>query len=258
MERLASQDGRLSAFRAGAGRDLVLLHSLLTDYAAFDGVVLALAGTHRVTLLNLPGFNGSAPIEGTAAAHVAWVGRAFDAFGIAPAAIVLGNGFGGTLALAFALDHPVRVGRLILCDVAAGFPEEGRQAFRVMAARVAEAGMGAIAEIAARRVYHDAYIAAHPGAVAERREVLLRVEPSAFRAACALLVDIDLLPRCAGLEVPTHVICGELDQATPPALNRAIAGRVPGATLQMLAACGHCPPLEAPGAFMAAVSGLLR
>jgi 3-oxoadipate enol-lactonase len=258
MERLASQDGRISAFRAGAGRDLVVVHSLLTDYAAFDGVAPALAAGHRVTLLNLPGFNGSAAIEGTAGAHVAWLRQAFDAFDIGNGAALLGNGFGGTLALAFALDHPERVGRLILCDVAAGFPEEGKQAFRVMAAKVAQGGMGAIAEIAARRVYHDAYIAKHPHVIAERRDVLLRVEPAAFQAACALLVNIDLLPRCAGLGLPTHVLYGEHDQATPPALNRAIAERVPGATIKMLAGCGHCPLLEAPGAFMAAVGENLR
>jgi pimeloyl-ACP methyl ester carboxylesterase len=182
--------------------------------------------------------------EGCAACH---------AFGVPAGATLLGNGFGGTLALALALDDPERVGRLVLCDVAAGFPEEGKQAFRVMAGKVAAGGMGTIAEIAARRVYHDAYIAAHPAAVAERREVLLRVDPAAFQAACTLLVGIDLLPRCAGLKVPAHILYGELDQATPPALNRAIAERIPGATLAMLPGCGHCPPLEAPAAFLTEV-----
>jgi pimeloyl-ACP methyl ester carboxylesterase len=254
MERLTSQDGRIAAFRTGAGLDLVLLHSLLTDYAAFAGVLPALAARHRVTLLNLPGFHGSAAVAATPEAYVGWQLRALDAFGVSAGATLLGNGFGGTLALAFALDHPERVGRLILCDVAASFPEEGKQAFRVMAEKVAAGGMGAIAEIAARRVYHDAYIAANPDVVAERREVLLRVDAAAFQAACRLLVAVDLLPRCAGLKVPTHVLHGELDQATPPALNRAIAERIPGATLTMLPGCGHCPPLEAPAAFLAAVS----
>lgn len=252
-----SQDGRITAFRAGAGADLVVLHSLLTDYAAFMQVLPQFAVSHRVTLVNLPGFHGSAAVGATPAAHVAFLDAAFDAFGVRAGATVLGNGFGGTLALAFALDRPERAGRLVLCDVAAGFPEEGKQAFRVMAGKVAAGGMGAIAEIAARRVYHDAYIAAHPEVVAERRDVLLRVDPVAFQAACQLLVEVNLLPRCAGLEVPAHVVYGELDQATPPALNRAIAKRIPGATLTVLPGCGHCPPLEAPAAFLATVSKAL-
>jgi pimeloyl-ACP methyl ester carboxylesterase len=258
MQHLSSSSGGITAYRAGAGPDLVVLHSLLTDYAAFTQVVPKLAERHRVTLLNLPGFHGSAPVAGTAAAYVEWLGEALDAFGIGRGATLLGNGFGGTVALALALDQPRRIGRLILCDVAAGFPEEGRQAFRVMAEKVAQGGMGSIAEIAARRVYHDAYIAAHAGAIAERRDVLLRVDPAAFQAACALLIGADLLPRCAGLEVPTHVIYGELDQATPPALNRAIAERIPRATVRMLAGCGHCPPLEAPDSFLDAIAEVLK
>lgn len=45
--------------RAGAGRDLVLLHSLLADRSAFDRVVPALAKSHRVWLVNLPGYGAS-------------------------------------------------------------------------------------------------------------------------------------------------------------------------------------------------------
>ena len=258
MQRLVSKDGRITAFRAGAGPDLVLLHSLLTDYAAFAHVAPRLAERHRLTLLNLPGFHGSAPVDAEASAYVQYASDALDAFGIEPGAMLLGNGFGGTVALAFALDHPRRLGRLVLCDVAAGFAEEGKQAFRVMADKVAAAGMGAIAEIAAGRIYHDAFIASHPQAIAERRAVLMAVDPRAFQAACEVLTGVDLLPRCAELDVPTHVIFGELDQATPPALNRAIAARVPGATVAMLPGCGHCPPLEAPDAFLDALALALR
>ena len=48
-------------------------------------------------------------------------------------------------------------------------------------------------------------------------------------------------------------MCGELDQATPPALNRLIAERVPGARYVELPQCGHCPPLEQPQVFLGAV-----
>jgi 3-oxoadipate enol-lactonase len=254
MQRLSSSNSTITGWRTGAGPDLVLLHSLLTDYRAFDAVLPRLSAQHRVTLVNLPGFHGAAPVEGSAQAYVACIRDAFAEFGIGTNAVLLGNGFGGTVALAFALARPDRVGLLVLCDVAARFPEQGRQAFRVMAEKVASGGMGAIAEIAARRVYHDAYIAARPEAIEERRDVLLQVDPAAFAAACRLLIEIDLLPRCAALALPTHVICGELDQATPPPLNRAIAERVPGATFEMIPACGHCPPLEAPDAFLAALA----
>ena len=86
----------------------------------------------------------------------------FQEFGIANDAVLIGNGFGGTVALAFALAHPERIAKLVLCDAAAGFPPEGRQAFEMMAAKVAEGGLGSIAEIAAKRVFSPDYLAAHP------------------------------------------------------------------------------------------------
>jgi pimeloyl-ACP methyl ester carboxylesterase len=186
------------------------------------------------------------------------VRAAFDAFSIGRDAILMGNGFGGTVALAFALAQGDRLAKLVLCDVAPGFPEQGKQAFRVMAAKVAESGMGAIAEIAANRVFHAAYLAAHPEAVNERKAVLLTIDPLAFRAACTSLVDADLVPSLEKLRVPTLVVYGELDQATPPALNKSIASRAPGARSIELPACGHCPPLEQPQAFLAAIREFLN
>jgi pimeloyl-ACP methyl ester carboxylesterase len=127
-----------------------------------------------------------------------------------------------------------------------------------MAAKVSESGMGAIAEIAAGRVFHAAYLAAHPEVVSERKAVLLRIDPAAFRAACTSLVEADLVPSLGQLKVSTLVVYGELDLATPPALNKLIASRVPGARIVELTGCGHCPPLEQPQAFLAAIREFLN
>jgi pimeloyl-ACP methyl ester carboxylesterase len=253
MKHLGTARGELTAVQDGEGPDLVILHSLLTDRRAFDAVLPRLAETHRVTLFNLPGFHGSQPVDANVDAYVSRIREGFDAFAIKPGATLLGNGFGGTLALAFALAHGDRLGRLVICDAAAGFPDPGKQAFRVMAEKVAAGGLGTIAEIAANRVFHAEYLAQHPGVNEERKAALLAIDPVAFQAACRILVEADLLPGLAGLNVPTLVICGELDQATPPALNRAIAQAIPGAAYVELPACGHCPPLEQPDAFLKAL-----
>ncbi len=110
-----------------------------------------------------------------------------------------------------------------------------------MAATAAEGGMGAIAEIAAKRVFHTVYLGKYPEAVEERRAVLLEIDPIGFRAACMALIDADLVADLPRLAVPTLVICGELDQATPPELNRLIAAKVAGARYTELPRCGHCP-----------------
>ena len=258
MGELISDDGAVTGARSGAGRDLVLVHSLLADRHAFDAIVPELSRSFRVTQINLPGFHGSKPVPATIEAYVDAIRAAFDSFGITRDAILLGNGFGGTMALGFALNHPNRIAKLILADVAAGFPEPGRQAFAVMRERVAQGGLAAIADIAANRVFHSAYLAAHPNAIAERRAVLLAIDPQAFQAACSILENNDLTPRLAHLSIPTLVICGELDQVTPPALNKIIAEQSSDAHYFELPGCGHCPPLEQPETFLRAIRDFIR
>lgn len=254
FEQLSAGHGALRAVRAGQGRDLVVLHSLLADRHAFDPVLSALTAQHRVTLFNLPGFHGSQPpVLPLMDAYCAAIEDGFQEFGIGKDAVLVGNGFGGTVALAFAIAHPERISKLVLSDAAACFPPEGRQAFALMAEKVANGGLGAVAEIAAKRVYSPAYLEAHPEKVAERKEVLLDIDPKAFQAACKILQETDLVPLLSHLHVPTLVVCGEFDQATPPALNRQIAQKVAGARYIELPGCGHCPPLEQPEAFIAAI-----
>jgi len=254
LEQLTAGHGALTAVRTGEGRDLVVLHSLLADRHAFDPVLPALAAKHRVTLINMPGFDGSKPTAlALMDAYVATIEDGFDEFEIGNDAVLIGNGFGGTVALAFAIAHPERISKVVLSDAAACFPPEGRQAFAVMAQKVADNGLGAVAEIAARRVHSPDYLKAHPEAIEVRKKVLLGIEPKAFAAACKILQETDLTPLLHHLRVPSLVVCGELDQATPPALNKAIVEKVAGSRYVELPGCGHCPPLEQPEQFLAAI-----
>ncbi|MGC2012529.1 MAG: alpha/beta fold hydrolase [Pseudolabrys sp.] len=254
LEQLSAGRGALTAVRTGEGRDLVLLHSLLADRHAFDPVLPTLAAKHRVTLFNLPGFHGSQPaMLALMDAYLAVIEDGFDEFGITKDSVLIGNGFGGTVALAFALAHPERISKLVVSDAAAGFPPEGREAFAVMAQKVADGGLGSIAEIAAKRVFSPAYLSAHPEKMEERKIVLMGSDPKAFQAACRILQETDLVPLLHHMKVPTIVVCGEFDQATPPALNKQIVEKVPGAKYVELPGCGHCPPLEQAEQFLAAI-----
>jgi pimeloyl-ACP methyl ester carboxylesterase len=258
LRQISTPDGSLTAIQAGSGPGVLIVHSLLTDWTAFEPVLPWLAGRFRVTLVNLPGFHGSAPVEAGIENYGERLATAFDGFGLAPDTTIIANGFGGTAVLAMALTHGNRFGKMILSDVAAGFPPEGRQAFEVMAGKVEGEGLGSIAEIAAKRVFHAAYLEAHPEAVDERRRILLKVQPEAFVAACRSLTKAALTNSLPSVANPALVICGELDAATPPALCRLLAEGLPDARYIELPKCGHCPPLEQPEVFIAAIKAFIE
>lgn len=254
LDPIAFADGRLTAVQTGIGPDLLVVHSLLADRTAFDPVLPWLAARFRVTLVNLPGFHGSACIAPGIDGYADHIARVFAPGGLGRATTIIGNGFGGTVAVAMALRHGERFAKLVLSDVAAGFPPEGRKAFEVMAAKVAQEGIGSVATISANRVFHEAYLAAHPEAIEQRRRVLMGIAPDGFIAACRSLITADLTPQLGAVSNATRVVCGELDAATPPALCRLLAEKIPGASYVELPKCGHCPPLEQPEAFIAAIA----
>jgi 3-oxoadipate enol-lactonase len=254
FENLTAGRGALSAVRTGAGPDIAIFHSLLADRHAFDPVLPALAQNHRVTLFNLPGFHGSQPpVLALMDAYVATLQDGFQEFGLGNDTVLVGNGFGGTVALAFAIAHPEHLSRLIVCDAAASFPPEGREAFAAMARKVADGGLGSIAEIAAKRVFSPKYLAAHPEKIEEHKAVLMQIDPAGFQAACRILQETDLTPLLSHVRVSTLVLFGSEDQATPPKLNKQVADGIAGAQYVELPGCGHCPPLERPQAFVEAI-----
>ena len=234
-------------------RDLVLLHSLLTDGGAFDGVQNALERDFRLHIPDLPGY-GSSPSRGEASIE-AYADRI--APDIPQGALLLGNGFGGFVAVVIAIRHGAKLGALIAAPALAGFPPPAREPFRVMAAKVREGGMTTVLDAAINRMFPPAFIAAHPEIVAERKDALAKADPQAFARACLALASLDLKPHLGTIGCKTLVMAGELDQTTPAALARELAAGIRGAKFQELEGCGHCPQIEAPEAFVAAVRGFL-
>src|ERR1700688_2079384 len=106
--------------------------------------------------------------------------------------IVLGNGYGGFVALQMAIRHPGNASKLILADCGAAFSEQGRQAFRNMAAASQAKGLSAITDVAMRRLFAPEFQAQHPDLMRDRREAFLRSDPEVFRAACGQLAELDL------------------------------------------------------------------
>jgi len=257
MPRVAVPGGVIDVTQTGSGPDLVLLHSLLTDKDAFLPVVPALARSRRVTLVDLPGFGASTPAAPPIESFADRIAAIFPALGVGPDAAVMGNGFGAFIAVALAQRHGDRFARLIVCDGGAAFPDAGRAAFRTMAEKATAGGMDAIVDIAVNRIFHPAYLAAHPHAIAERAAVLRKLEPHAFAACCRALETMDLRPGLGAITMPALVIVGALDTATPPPLGRALADAVSGARYVEIPECGHCPPLEAPDRLLALIEPFL-
>jgi 3-oxoadipate enol-lactonase len=248
-------------FGRGQGPVIVLFHSLLADRTSFLRVTEGLAERMTVILPHLPGFGDSPAVEGglpaVADRMAEAVREAGQRFGGGVAPIVLGNGYGGFVALRMAIAHPGLLSRLILADAGAAFSDPGREAFRAMS-RAAEAkGLEAVADTAMRRLFAPDFHAENPTLVAERRSQFLTMDPAVFRRACGDLAALDLRPDLTGVTIPVLVLYGEQDEATPPPMSIELAAALPNAVLRVLPGCAHVPQLQAPERFLPVVSEFL-
>jgi 3-oxoadipate enol-lactonase len=243
----------------GSGPDLLLLHSLLADRSSFGRVMPELALRYRVTAPNLPGYGATAPLEGpvSIARYAQWVAALIEALALPPSTAVLGNGFGGFIAVALAAGHGRLFGKLIVADAGAGFPPAGKDPLRGLSARVKTEGMQAALDIAVRRMFPETYIAGHPEVVSERREALATAHAGAFQQACLALANVDMGPALPSIASRTLVIVGAEDLTTPPAMARTLAAGIPGSTYVEIPGCGHCPQIQKPDDLLAAIERFL-
>src|SRR5690606_30634360 len=210
---------RLDVEIVGNGRDLVLLHSLLSDRTSFEPLAARIAGERRLVLVNLPGFGASPPAGAALADYADAVAQVFDDLALPPETDVLGNGLGGFVALLLASRHGARFARMVLVGSAIAFPEAGRATFRGLADKVERDGMGAAAQAPTRPMFPEPFIAARRDVVAGREAVFRRTDPGVFAAACRALAALDLEGDLARIRNPTLIVVGAEDQATPPVLG---------------------------------------
>ena len=248
---------RLDVEVIGAGRDLVLLHSLLSDRTSFEPLAARLAGQRRLILVNLPGFGGS-PAAGPAISDYAdAVAGLLEDVALPRETDVLGNGLGGFVGLQLAIRHGMRFDRLVLVGSAIAFPEAGRATFRALADKAPREGMAAVTGAAMRRMFPERFIAARPEVVAGCEAVFEQIDAEVFASACRALATMDLDADLAGVRNRTLIVVGEQDEATPPPLARALTDRLANAGRIEMAGLGHCPHIQDPDAFVAAITPFL-
>ena len=233
---------------AADGPVIVLLHSIGTTLALWDGVVPALAaGCRRVVRADLRG-HGRSPVPPGPYAMADLAGDVvalLDRLGVERATLA-GVSLGGMVALRAALDAPDRVEGLVAVCTSPHLPPPSMWAERAAIAR--EHGPGALSDAVVPRWLTPAFAAAHPDAV-EALRAQLAATPGEGYAGCAEAIGaMDLRGELGRIRARTLVGAGDDDPATPPDGHASvIADAIPGARLEVLPGVAHQAPVEAPG-----------
>lgn len=234
----------------GAGAAVVLLHGWGSSLSAFVQLERCLEPHFRVLSLDLPGFGGSGkpPSAWALADYAKLVEAFFDHFGLQQP-VVIGHSFGGRIAIV--LGSQGLVSKLVLVDSAGVRPRRSAEYYlKVYAYKLAKQLLRlAPATVRAGlldKLRRGAGSADYRNADPLLREILVKV------------VNEDLTPRLGAIKVPTLLIWGENDTATPLEQARIMNRHIADSGLVVLKNAGHYSFIDKPHEFNVIVDHFLR
>ncbi|MBS0495411.1 MAG: alpha/beta fold hydrolase [Proteobacteria bacterium] len=248
----------------GQGAPVLLIHGSgpgVSAWANWRLVMPALAQHARVIAPDMVGFGYSERPAGFAYGMDAWVRQAvglLDALGIARTDLV-GNSFGGGLALALAIRHPERVRRLVLMG-SVGVPfaiTEGLDAVWGYTPSVENMraimdyfafNQGLMSDDLARLRYEAS---ARPGVQESYAAMFPAPRQRWVDAMASAEADIRALPH------ETLVIHGREDRVIPLDNAYTLADWLPRAQLHVYGRCGHWTQIEHAARFARLVGDFL-
>lgn len=235
----------------GSGAPVLLIHGSgpgVSAWANWRGTIPALAARFRVIAPDMVGFGFSDRPAGIAWSRDTWARQALDlidALGLDQVDIV-GNSFGGAIALALAIAHPRKVRRLVLMG-SVGLPFAITPGLdRVWGYEPSLAEMRAMLDIFAhdrglvtdelaelrfrasiRPGFQESFSAMFPAPRQRHVEALASAE-----------ADIRALPH------ETLIIHGREDRVIPLDVSLRLAGLIDRAQLHVFGRCGHWTQIE--------------
>lgn len=247
--------GRIFVEQRGnaGGPTLVFWHSLLCDGGMWTPVIAGLEREFRIVNVDAPGHGRSSPTK-TAYTMDDSVDAAItvlDELAIDRCAWV-GLSWGGMVGMRLGLRIPERLSGLALFDTSA-HRESRRKLPSYLAMTAIARRFGALPFLLDRIVpiyLSPATRRDRPEIVRAFRERVAANDPASMGHAIDAVIfrREDLRPRLPAVGVPTLVVCGDDDVATPLARSEAIVRAIPGATLRWIADGGHLSAWERPEA----------
>ena len=234
---------RLHYVDAGSGSVVVLLHGLADDVGVWESVMPALAERHRVIALDQIGFGRSDKplLSYRAGTFVDFLDGFLNELKIDRASLV-GNSLGGWIAANFALAHPERIDRLVLCDAAgyAAVPKtmdpRALNALR-LASREDIRYLGPLT-FHNKRFYEDVDLAFKQRVTTGDNYTVNQLLESMIRGE-------DVLDgRMGAIHKPTLIVWGREDKLIPLNFAERFHKEITGSRLEVIDNCGHMPHVE--------------
>lgn len=216
----------------GKGKKTIFfLHGWASDSAAFNGLINSMGSQYRCITVDLPGFGKSqVPAEALTMADFADFVTSFLNKIKAKPDILIAHSNGGAIAINAVSSGKIKPKKMVL--IASSGLREGRKLKKTvykMIAKPAKAGLIILPEAKRTRIKKKLY-----GKIGSDYMIAENMKET-FKN----IVSYDIAGEAKAISVPTLLIYGSEDKATPLVMGRRLSDLIKGSELKIVDGAGH-------------------
>jgi pimeloyl-ACP methyl ester carboxylesterase len=163
--------------------------------------------------------------------------------------VIAGHSLGGAIALTMALEHEAELGGLILISTGARI-----RVHPTLLETARTAPEQALLQLVDLSVAQSTASSVTQAVLSEQAQLA----PNTLYRDLMACNAFDCMTRLHEITLPTLIICGSEDSATPVKYSHYLHEHIAGSTLRIISEAGHYAPREQPGAVNEAIREWLR
>lgn len=252
----------------GSGPPLVLIHGMGLNRHMWQWMLDDLAARFQVVRYDLLGHgdSGAPPEDCTLINLVAQLDDVLSGLGISNA-MLAGFSLGGTLALAYALEHPATSSAVAVLNSTHRRDPTQRGAMLERLEISRRDGPAGTVDAAIERWFTHSFREQNPHVTDQVRQWMLANDPRDYATLYRVLVEGDdaalsdgriLADTLVDITCPALILTGAEDANSTPEMARAMAASIPAGRCEVLPELRHMGLAEDPAAFNAALIPFLE
>lgn len=235
----------------GEGKCIVLFHGWGANKEAFTPIINKLSAYMRVVALDFPGFGKSSePQDVWDVEKYADFMKKFIKEAECEGAIWLGHSFGGRVIIKLFEKMDVKPSKIVLVDAAGIKPKRGVDYYLKVYSYKLGKKILKLPVINKTGLYEKL--------VKNAGSSDYKVLSGNMRATMSKVVNEDLRAHLPGISVPTLLIWGDMDTATPLSDAKIMESLIPDSGIVVLEGAGHFSYLDRPQKFFAALEYFVK
>jgi 3-oxoadipate enol-lactonase len=241
-----------------SGPVITMSNSLASNLSMWEPQMPVLTSRYRVLRYDTRGHGGTEATAGPYSLDELSedVRALLQALGITRTHFI-GLSMGGMIGQIIAIKYPQMLQSLVLCDTMSRVLTEAKPMWDDRIHTAETGGMEPLVEPTLARWFTEPFRQKGSPVLDQVRTMIRSTPPRGYTGCCHAIAALNLTDHLKAIALPTLIIVGEDDPATPVAASHVIHEQIRGSELVILKSAAHLSNLEQPEAFNQALTAFL-